>query len=90
MPDTYLARFTQVFVVTPAVGPIQGTPNASNGKPVPYISGFIVDANGTVVGVAKEGPNTPVSIPVQGGIEHHIALREVRSITGATFILGLL
>lgn len=92
MPDPlYSNRATQVFALTPGAGPLKGPPNASNGQPQPYCSGFMVDIDGTVTVVGKEGPTASVVLTVKAGVKYDIAIRQLLAVGGGvTTVTGFL
>ena len=75
-----------MFVVTPGPGPISGPNlplrNAPQGT-INRISGFMVDVSGTVTFEPAECSGT-VAIPVQPGVQYHIACKRIVTWSGTT------
>jgi hypothetical protein len=93
MPDPlYSDRWSQLFVVTPSAGPIAGPSLPQRVAPagnITWISGFMVDATGTITIEPKEN-SAVITLPVVAGTQYHIACKRVIAITGATTVWGAL
>jgi hypothetical protein len=89
MPDPlYSDRWTQLFVVTPGPGLIQATINGAAPESIPYISGFMVDVNGSITVVGKESGQT-VTLTVLAGWKYDIACKQVLAVAGGvTTVIG--
>lgn len=91
MPDPlYSDRWTQMFTVTPSAGPISG-PNLPQRVapmgPITHISGFMVNATGTITFEPKENSEV-ITLAVNAGVKYDIACKRVISLTGATTVWG--
>jgi hypothetical protein len=91
MPDPlYSDRWTQLFTVTPSIGPITG-PNlpqrVAPAGPINWISGFMVNATGTITIEPKESPEI-ITLAVVAGTKYDIACKRVIALTGATVVWG--
>lgn len=79
---------SQLFAITPSPSQqIQG-PTQANGKPLGYCLGFISDTAGSISAISRQGPATPVTIPVLAGVAYPFGLRQVLSTTPAMNLLG--
>jgi hypothetical protein len=89
MPDPlYSDRWTQLFTVTPGPGQIQASINSGTPESIPYISGFMVDVDGTVTVVGKESGQT-VTLTVLAGWKYDIACKQVIAVGGGvTTVIG--
>lgn len=94
MPDPlYSDRWTQMFVLTPSPGPLTGPNlpqrNAPQGN-VNWVSGFMVDVAGQITFEPKESTTPVVNLPVQPGVQYHIAIKRLISVTTIATVWGAL
>ena len=91
MPDPlYSDRWTQLFTVTPSAGPITGPSlpqRVAPGGNITWISGFMVNATGTITIEPKENSEV-ITLAVTAGVKYDIACKRVIALTGATTVWG--
>ncbi len=89
MDPLYSGRGTQFFVITSGakiVGPTES--RMSNGKPVDWCSGFIVDADCTATIIGKDGDSSAsVPLALLKGVPYHFAVRYI-AVSGGANIVG--
>jgi hypothetical protein len=91
MPDPlYSDRWTQMFLLTPSPGPLTGPTLPQRNAPAGNIttaSGFMVDVAGTIT-IEPAESTVPVTIPVQPGVQYHIAFKRLLAMTTVTTVWG--